>query len=182
MEAAAPDPENDWRVKGTNALSDRERAFVRELWEAREARARELDRPPFRVTTNERLLDAAPHAASGERDAGKLIPTARGLPPAFARAVEAAVARAAALPPADWPHRKKGEVRDADPALEAEVRKLKDRRDALAKRLALDPGVLAPRAVLVTAARLKLQTGSVTAEALAAAGVSRWRAALVARS
>lgn len=181
MEPAPPDPENDWRVKGTNALSDRERAFLRELWSAREARAREIDRPPFRVATNERLVEAARLAAAGERDPARLIPSARGLPPAFARAVESAVARAEALAPADWPRRKSGSVRDADPALEAEVRRLKDRRDALARRHALDPGVLAPRALLVVAARLKLETGSVTAEALVAAGASRWRAALLAR-
>src|SRR5205823_288633 len=33
------DLENDWRLKGTNALSSKERAFVRSLFRAREERA-----------------------------------------------------------------------------------------------------------------------------------------------
>lgn len=175
-----PDPENDWRVKGTNALSERERAFARALWEAREARAREIDRPPFRVFTNERLLEAARRAAAGERDVAKLFPQARPFPPAIARAVAAAVARAAEAPPSEWPRKRRGDFREADPALEAQVKRLKERRDALARHLALDPGVLAPRSVLTIAARLKLETGAFSAGALTAAGVSRWRAALLA--
>jgi ribonuclease D len=39
------DPENDWRIKGTNALSSKERAFVRAFFFARDRRARETDRP-----------------------------------------------------------------------------------------------------------------------------------------
>ena len=98
--AAAPfprertsDAENGWRLKGTNALSGRERAFVRALWEVREARARALDVPPFRVMTNERLLHAAKLAAAGEADLVRLFPGSRSLPGALATEVRRALAR-----------------------------------------------------------------------------------------
>jgi ribonuclease D len=175
------DPENDWRIKGTNAFTDKERAFARALWEAREARARELDLPPFRVLTNERLLLAARPAASGERDLRKLFPGPRPLSDSFKAALGEALVRAAALAPADWPKARRGERSEADPALEREVETLKKSRDAKAASLGLDPGVLASRAVLTAAARARRANGRLTADLLVAeGGMSRWRAELLA--
>lgn len=174
------DPGNDWRLKGTNAFNSRERAFVRALWEAREARARALDRPPFRVLTNERLLHAARLAARGESDAARLFP-GRPLPPPLEHALQEALAAARALPPEGWPGPRRGERVEPDPALEREVEKLKKKRDERAAALGLDPGVLAPRAALTAAARVTRRNGRLTAEALAeGAGLSRWRAEILA--
>jgi ribonuclease D len=175
------DPENDWRIKGTNALTDRERAFARALWQAREERARSLDRPPFRVLTNERLLPAAKSAAGGETDLAKLFPGPRPLPEALATAVRAALVRAAALPPSEWPKGRRGERVEADPALERDVEVLKKSRDAKAASLGLDPGVLASRAVLTAAAKTRRANGCLTADLLVREdGLSRWRAELLA--
>jgi ribonuclease D len=175
------DPENDWRLKGTNALASRERAFVRALWEAREARARALDRPPFRVLTNERLLLAAGLASKGETDPGKLFPGPRPLPPPLQHALKEALAAARALPPEAWPVPRRGEKGEPDPALEREVEKLKKKRDERAAALGLDPGVLASRAALTAAARVALAGGRLTPDALVAeADFSRWRAELLA--
>jgi len=185
--AAAPftaqkdDPENDWRLKGTNALPNRERAFVRALWETREARAQELDRPPFRVLTNERLLFAAALAAKGEADLAKLSPGPRSLPPALEREVKDALAKARALPPEEWPGPRRGERVEPDPALEREIDKLKKKRDERATELALDPGIVASRAALTAAARVSRKNGRLTPDTLVAdAGLSRWRAELLA--
>lgn len=175
------DPENDWRIKGSNALTDRERAFARALWEARDARARALDRPPFRVLTNERLLLAAKPAAAGEKDLSKLFPGPRPLPDAFARALREALEGAAALPPSEWPRVRRGERVESDPALERDVEALKKSRDAKATALGLDPGVLASRAVLTTAAKTRRANGRLTADLLVTeGGLSRWRAELLA--
>jgi ribonuclease D len=175
------DAETDWRIKGSNALTDKERAFVRAFWEARDARARALDRPPFRVLTNDRLLAAAKRAATGEADLSKLVPGPRPLPDAFARALREARAAAAALPPAEWPRVRRGERADLDPDLEREVESLKKRRDATAVALGLDPGVLASKATLTAAARARRGHGAFTADLLVAeAGLSRWRAELLA--
>ena len=172
------DPETDWRLKGTNALSARERAFVRALWEAREERASELDRPPFRILTNERLLDAARAAARGEVELVKLFPGPRMLPPPFARRVTQAFERARALPPIEWPEPRRGERVEPDPALEREIEKLKKKRDVKAKELTLDPSVLASRAALAAVARAFLKNGGPmgAARVVEEAGISRWRA------
>jgi ribonuclease D len=175
------DPENDWRIKGTNALTDKERAFARALWEAREARARSLDRPPFRVLTNERLLLATKRAATGETNAGKLFPGPRPLPDALTRAVSEALQRASALAPAEWPKARRGERVESDPALDREVEALRKSRDAVAASLGLDPGVLASKAVLTAAARTRRANGRLTADLLVTRdGLSRWRAELLA--
>ena len=175
------DPESDWRIKGTNALTDRERAFARALWEARDTRSRALDRPPFRVLTNERLLLAAKPAAAGERDLSKLFPGPRPLPDAFARTLKEALESAAALAPSEWPPARRGERTETDPALEREVETLKKSRDAKATALGLDPGVLASRAVLTTAAKTRRANGRLTADLLVTeGGLSRWRAELLA--
>ncbi len=70
----------------------------------------------------------------------------------------------------------------AEPELEKAVNALKARRDATAKSLAIDPGVLASRATLVDAARANLAAGRAlpAEELVAATGMSRWRAALLA--
>jgi len=175
------DPETDWRIKGTNALTDKERAFARALWEARDTRARALDRPPFRVLTNERLLLAAKPAAGGERALSTLFPGPRPLPDAFARALREALESAAALAPSEWPRVRRGERVESDPALERDVEALKKSRDAKATALGLDPGVLASRAVLTTAAKTRRANGRLTADLLVTeGGLSRWRAELLA--
>jgi ribonuclease D len=177
----APESDDDWRIKGSNAVTDRERSFVRAFWGVREARARALDRPPFRVLTNDRLLSAAAQAARGERDLGKLFAGPRPLPAPFAKDLRAALESAAALEAGDWPKPRRGERSEADPSLEREVDALRKKRDVKAVALGLDPGVLGSRAALTAAARVKRAHGRITPELLVSeAGMSRWRAELLA--
>ena len=186
--AAAPfpreretDPETDWRIKGTNALPSKERAFVRAFWSVREARARALDLPPFRVLTNERLLAAARLAAAGESDLLKLFPGPRPLPGALATEIRQAIDATRRLPPSEWPAPRRADSVEADPELDRAVERLKAERDRKARELGLDPGVLASRAVLTAAARALLGERPSTPERLAAsAGISLWRAGLLA--
>lgn len=176
------DPENDWRLKGTNGMSGKERAFVKALWEARETRAKAIDRPPFRVLPNDKLLHAASLAARGESDTGKLFPMQRPLPPPFARALREALEATRALAPEAWPGPKRSERGpDPDPALENAVERLKKKRDALSQELDLSPSVLAPKAALTAAARALLSNNTrLSPEGLAGeAGISLWRATLL---
>lgn len=173
-------PENAWRIKGTNGLTPRERAFVRALWEVREARARALDVPPFRVMTNERLTAASRRAAAGESDLLKLFPGPRPLPGALAAEVRRALDAARHLRPSAWPAPRRSEASGFDPALEQAVERLKANRDRTARELGLDPGVLASRAVLTAVARALVAARPSSPERLAvAAGISRWRAELL---
>ena len=180
LSPAPEDPETDWRIKGSNAISPKERAFLRELWRAREERARALDLPPFRVLHNEALLVLSRRSAAGERDLAALFP--RPLPSPFAARVREALDRAAALPPSAWPPPRRGEIVRPEPALEKAVNALRTRRDGVALHLGLDPGVLASRAALVEIARAELTAGRrlPAADLTAATGLSRWKAALLA--
>lgn len=179
---APDDPDEDWRIKGSNALSPKERAFLRELWLAREERARALDLPPFRVLHNEALLAVCRRAAGGEARVSELFP--RGLPPAFAARVGAALEAARALSASAWPPARRGAVVRPEPELERAVNRLKARRDAVAQRLSLDPGVLASRAALVDVARAELAARRPLPAAglVAATGLSRWKADLLAEA
>ena len=179
---APDDPETDWRIKGSNALSPKERAFLRELWRAREERARALDLPPFRVLHNEALVAVCRRAAGGETRLSELFP--RALPPAFAARVREALEAAAAVPPSGWPPPRRGEVVRPEPALEKAVNRLKARRDAVARQLGIDPGVLASRAALVDVARAELAARRplLPADLVAATGLSRWKADLLAET
>ena len=176
------DPENEWRAKGTNALSAKERAYFRELWAVRERRAEQLDVPPFRVYPTDALQRSARQAAAGTAEPSALFPFSRPLPAALVTELVAAVERARHVPPSAWPGRRTGEKAVPDPALESAVGKLKEKRDRLARQLALDPGLVASRATLADAARAQLTAGRrLDADALAAAtGMSRWRAELLA--
>ena len=179
LSPAPEDPETDWRVKGSNALSAKERAFLRELWSAREERARALDLPPFRVLHNETLLSLSRKAAGGEQDIGALFP--RPVPAGFGDRLREALEAARALPATAWPPARRGEIVRTEPELEKAVYGLKARRDAVAARLGLDPGVLASRAALVDVARAELAARGPLAPAdlTAATGLSRWKAELL---
>jgi ribonuclease D len=179
-ETRTTDTENGWRLKGTNALTARERAYVRALWEAREERARALDLPPFRVLTNERLLHAARKAAAGEHDLVALFPGPRPLPGALAADVRRALDAARALPPSEWPEPRRAAPAETDPALERAVETLKGTRNRKADALRLDPGVLASRSVLAAAARALLADPTRDPARLAErSGISRWRAEIL---
>ena len=180
LSPAPEDPETDWRIKGTNGLAPKERAFLRELWRAREERARALDLPPFRVLHNEALVALARRAAAGERDLAALFP--RPVPAAFAARLREALRAAESLPPSAWPAARRGEPVRPEPALEKAVNALKARRDATAQRLGIDPGVLASRATLVDVARAELAARRPLspADLVAATGISRWKAELLA--
>jgi ribonuclease D len=179
LSPAPDDPETDWRIKGSNALAPRERAFLRELWKAREERARALDLPPFRVLHNEALLALARRAAGGESNLAVLFP--RPVPPPFAARLREALDAAHALPASAWPPPRRGETVRPEPALEKAVNALKARRDAVAARLGIDPGVLASRGTLVDVARAELAARRPLPpdDLVAATGLSRWKADLL---
>jgi len=180
LSPAPDDPETDWRIKGSNALTPKERAFLREVWHARDERARALDLPPFRVLHNESLLTLSRRAAAGERELAALFP--RPVQAAFASRLMEALDAAHALPPSDWPPPRRSAPVRPEPELEKAVNRLKARRDAVAQRLGLDPGVLASRTVLVDVARAELSARRPLppADLVAATGISSWKADLLA--
>jgi ribonuclease D len=161
------------RLKGARDLSGRSLAALRELVAWREGVAAERDLAPFRVLTNQVLLETArrlPRDPNG-------LESVPGLSPANARRwgkpLLGAVARAVSLPEAELPRFPKSPPRPRrDPEMEARIERLKEARDRQAERLCLERGFLMPRSQMEDVAR----TAPRTQEELAAIeGIRRWQ-------
>ena len=141
------------RMKGARDLSRRELAVLRELVPWRESVAGALDRATFRVLGNEQLLEIARAQPRTKEALGKI----KGMPRAILEQRGAdlldAVTRALAVADADLPKYPRAARWDRDPEFDARVSALKTARDAAAKRLALDPGVLCSRDRMEAVAR-----------------------------
>lgn len=169
-------PENDdgfLRLKGARDLDRRGLAALRELYQWRETVARERDAAPFRVLSNEILIETARHQPANA-DALRSVPR---LAAANARrwgdALLAAVDRARSLAEEALPERPRSPRRSQrDPQFDVMVDRLKAARDAAADRLSLESGFLMPRAQLEEIARRKPAN---EAELGAIDGIRRWQ-------
>jgi ribonuclease D len=132
-----------WRVTGWGKLERKALCFLRALWQWRDEEAERSDCPPFRVVPNPLLLHLAQRAAEGGNVRG-----ARGLSGAQSERFRRAIATAASLPADQWPLRRihrTGERLEFDPEV---YNRLREVRDSAARRLQLDPTVIATRGVL----------------------------------
>jgi ribonuclease D len=167
------------RLKGARDLSRRELAVLRELVPWRDTVAGSLDRATFCVLGNEQLLDIA-RSQPRTREA---LAKVKGMPRAVLEQrgddLLDAVARALAVPEAELPKFPRAARWDRDAEFDARVSALKSARDAAAKRLQLDPGVLCSRDRLEAVAR----RNPATVEEVAEVGeLRRWQVAELAES
>jgi ribonuclease D len=147
---SAVDGDAVWRVKGSFSLSRPGLAVLRELWHWREQEALSADRPPFFILHHDMLVDLADAASSQDRF-DHLLP--KHLSPRRTEGIKHAVRKALALPSEQHPQIPK---RDRHRPTEAETRRFRDlekRRDKHAHELAIDPTLIAPRAMLGELAR-----------------------------
>jgi ribonuclease D len=162
------------RMKGARDLARRELAVLRELVPWRDEVARALDRATFRVLGNEQLLDIARTQPQSKDALAKI----KGMPRAVLeqRGAELldAVRRALAVPDAELPKFPRAARWDRDPEFDARVTALKTARDAAAKRLTLDPGVLCSRDRLEAVARRNPSSAHEVSEV---AELRRWQCA-----
>lgn len=143
------DPEPFRRTKGARTLDRAGLAVLRELWTWRDAMARKRDKPLFRVLRDETLLALTKTPPSSIGDLTR-IP---GFPDYLLRSPSAndvldAASRGASCPEADWPELRVEARERLQPAVEARIALIRQRRDELARALALDPSVLASRGVV----------------------------------
>ena len=162
------------RVKGARDLTRRELAILRELVAWRDAVALQLDRATFRVVANEVLLEIARSAPATAEALGAIKGMPRGMMERSGRNVLEAVQRGFAVPEAQLPKFPRAARWDKDPDFDAKVSKLKSVRDAAAKRLALDPGVLCSRERMEAIARSLPRSVDELAEV---PGLRKWQVA-----
>jgi len=160
------------RVKGAKLLRGRSLAALRELYQWRDETAARADRAAFRIINTEPLLEIAKTlptdvtALRAIRGVGQDLVERRG------RDILAAVRRALELLEQELPRIERGTRRVADPAFDARVEQLKAKRNELAIRLNLAPGVLCPNATLEAIARAVPRS---LEELRAIPGVRRWQ-------
>lgn len=139
-----PDPNIEWRVKGSHGLPPRALAVVRALWHWREHEALASGKPPFFILSPSQMVEMAARSTAGE-DVSPLVP--RHFSPrrrqALFKAIESGLS--AAHPPQPLKHRGHRQT-------ESERRRfheLEKRRNHQAHELGIDPTLIASRATLV---------------------------------
>jgi len=166
-DGAPEDADQVWRVKGSHALSRPALAVLRELWQWREQEARASNRPPFFVLSHETLTRLAVAATDSQ-------PIAPLLPRRFSdhrrQGLERALARGLAVPPDQQPQPLRHVSRRLTEAQRARLAELEQRRNSHARRLGLDPALIASRATLLELAR---------AGGKSVPGLARWQRELL---
>jgi len=156
FEGFAPPTENDWRIGRSERLRGPGLSVLHAVWHWREAQAQRLDTPPFKVCGNALLLKLAEAAESGETEAAILGSVHLGkrherIFPSLAAAVRAGLARDPKSLPRR-PGRDPNHVSLTQPEIELQDR-IKADRDRLAKKLEIEPTLIANRAQLAQIAR-----------------------------
>lgn len=146
---AAHDPEGFWRLKGLGKLSDDDLGRVAALYKTRDSIARRLDRPPFKVMSNELLVKLA---VENPKKLGQLKPRP-GLRQAgierFGKELIQALQSAKPITADRKEERKRRRSgRFLDPTSRKRFEKLRAMRKEIAERMDLEPDVLLSNATL----------------------------------
>jgi ribonuclease D len=165
-------PDEFRRIKGSNKLSRRQQAVLRELYLWREARAADADRPPFKIVGPDVLLALAarpsPTIDDVERALSSYARQARQVDVVFE-----AIQRGLDLPDSELPAREaQGERSTVSRAARASIEALRAWRDTQAAASKLDPSIVMPQRLIE---RIAVARPTTLAELAAVEGVRRWR-------
>jgi ribonuclease D len=165
------------RIKGARDLPPRALAILREVHAWRESVAEARDQAPFRVLSNQALLDLGREAPTTPA----ALRTVKSIPGVIAdrwgRPLLAAVTRGVALPDVALPRFPETARWDRDPDVEDRTERLREARTRVAETLNLDPGFLVSRAVLEEVARRDPGSADELAQT---PGLRRWQAEVLA--
>jgi len=163
-EGFAPATDNDWRIGRSERLRGAGLTVLHAVWHWRESQAQRLDTPPFKVCGNSLLLKIAEAAEQGDSEEtilpqinlGKRHPR---IFPSLAAAIRAGFER----DPKTLP-RRPGRDPNHVSLTHAEVAlqdRIKSDRDRVAKKLGIEPTLIANRSQLAQVARAPKQLGDI---------------------
>jgi ribonuclease D len=163
-EGFAPATEHDWRIGRSERLRGAGLGVLHAVWHWREAQAKRIDTPPFKVCGNALLLKIAEAAEAGDSEATILNNVHLGrrherLAPSLAAALRAGFE----CDPKTLP-RRPGRDPNHVSLSQAEVEfqdRIKSDRDRVAKELAIEPTLIANRAQLAQIARHPSKLGEI---------------------
>ena len=162
------------RIKGARAMSPESLGVLRELYLVRDRRAREIDRPPFKVLANRTLLEIAEIKPRNDSELAAIKGVTDLVLRRLGREVLTAVEHGVEKKHGPLPRRSEGEGpvrRRIDRHAERFLAALKRWRTERAKELSLDPGVLCPN---VTLEAIASERPSSRDELARVAGVKGW--------
>jgi len=136
------------RIKGARRLSPKSLAIFRELYLMRDARAREIDRPPFKVLGNRALLEVSENPPRKLADLSEIKGITDLLVRRMGREIMAAVRAGRKEPHGPIPKLPGTSRRRMDRQGERRLIALKKWRGVRAGEVKMDPGVLCPNSVL----------------------------------
>lgn len=165
------------RLKNTRDLKPRQLAALRELYAWREGVARSRDLAPFRVLTNDVLVELARRMPRSRAELAGVPGAPRTLADRYGAELLDALERARGIAESELPVRPRGPKRPPpDPEFDELVERLRQVRDEAAQGLGLDRGFLMPRSQLEELARRRPNSIS---ELEAIPGFRRWQAEAV---
>ena len=132
------------RIKGARQLDPKGLSVLRELFLVRDARAREIDRPPFKVLGNRTLLEIAEARPKSLADLAKIKGVTDLIMRRMGREVMAAVRLGRKTEHGPIPKLGTGSRRRMDRQADQRVVALKKWRAGRSQQLSIDPGVLCP--------------------------------------
>ncbi len=136
------------RIKGARALDPVALAVLRELFLLRDKRAREIDRPPFKVLGNRTLLEISRSRAADLDHLAEIKGVSELILKRLGKDLVTAVKKGLRRPHGPIPKLESNGRRRMDRTTEKRLGALKDWRGPRAEALKLDPGVLCPNAAL----------------------------------
>jgi len=169
------DPDRVWRIKGCRDLTNRQLAYVRELWHWREREAQAVDLPAFKVIGNQGILDLALWSAdSRSRDLRKGPKLPRNCVGSRLSALQKALADARNLPEEKLPTQPKS--RGIRPEYGPELDAIRAECDRIAAELGIESSLIAPRKTLET---LSLQKPATLDDVKQTGNLMSWQTELI---
>jgi ribonuclease D len=136
------------RIKGARTLDPERLSLLRELYLVRDRRAREMDRPAFKVLGNRTLIEIAQRRPADERELAEIKGVTELILRRFGRDILSALQRGRKRAHGPIPRVEANHRRRMDRPAERRLAALKRWRAERARELALDPGVLCPNTAL----------------------------------
>lgn len=137
---------DQWRMKGSDRLTPRGLAVLRELWKWREREAVAANKPPFFVLNHDLLLRLA-HEAEVIKNIGKILPPK--LSTRRREAILLAITHAQNIPEAELPNKRVNVLYQPTVTEQKRFLALRHVRDKKAAELEIDPTLVASRGTLV---------------------------------
>ena len=160
----SPPDENDWRIGRSERLRARGQGVLHAIWHWRQEQAQRLDTPPFKVCGNDFLVKLA--AAADEGASAEALLAEVNLGKRHARLIgslAAAIRAGLDRDPRTLP-RRPGRDPNHLPLTQAEIAlldRIKEERDAIAAKIAIEPTLIANRSQLSQIARTPRKLGEI---------------------